>query len=169
MLVRGGVASCTTVLSGVSMAVFSGGLASETTVSSGGRIVATGKVVDAKILGGGSLSMSGERASASGVTVSGGRMGLESGARAVKTTVLDGWQFVKVDGIASGTQVLEDGQQIVYAEGTAVKTTVSSGGLLTGKEGACLSCTTLKSGAEMTLASGNVLEGANAFTGAFVR
>ncbi len=164
-----GTAVGTTVCSRARMIVSPSGTASTTTVSSGGRIVATGKVVDAKILGGGSLSMSGERASASDVVVSGGRMGLESGARAVKTTVSDGWQFVKVDGIASGTQVLEDGQQIVYAEGTVVKTTVSSGGLLTGKEGACLSCTTLKSGAEMTLASGNVLEGANAFTGAFVR
>ena len=93
VVVAGGIASFTTVNSGGDEFAYSGGTARSTTVSSGGAEF------------------------------------LYSGGTASFTTVSSGGdQFVYSSGTASGTTVSSGGDQFVYSSGTAIGTTVSSGG-----------------------------------------
>ena len=152
----GGTASNTTVSSGGTEIVLSGGtdigatiVASGTvTVSSGGTFELTSGTTGLPTLLAGATLEVGSGAvfsgdgqqrcqvkvlsggTDSGITVSSGGTEIVFAGGTASATVIDGSEIVLSGGVASGTIVSSGGTEIVSAGGTASETTVSSGGTL---------------------------------------
>ncbi|MEG6189165.1 autotransporter outer membrane beta-barrel domain-containing protein, partial [Enterobacter roggenkampii] len=125
----GGAASSTTISSGGKQHILSGGSANLAIISSGGnQLISSGGTANST-----TIYMYGRQNVESGGTATNttlnslGWQYVSSGGSATFTTINSGGaQYVSAGGIATSTTINSDGQQKVF--GTAISTTISSGG-----------------------------------------
>jgi autotransporter passenger strand-loop-strand repeat protein len=158
----GGIASMTTVFSGGSMFVSNGGTATMTTVSAGSMIVSNGATANSTTVSGGSMVVSNGGA-ASGATVMGsGKMIVSSNGKASGVTVSTGGSvFISSGGTASAV-TLKDGYLALSAGASVANLKLIGGSLFIGK-GANVNSVTNKKGVELTIEKGAVI---NNYSGA---
>ena len=136
------------------MTVLDGGIATDTTVNSGGRVTvssggtATGTTVNSK----GSMTVANGGTAEITTVNTGGKLEVSSGG-AANDAALHGDMNIVRGGTATGVTVLESGAMTVFSRGTADSTTVNSGGILN-VSGGTVTDTTVNSMGSMTVYSG---------------
>jgi autotransporter passenger strand-loop-strand repeat protein len=153
----GGVASATTVGAGATQFVSSGGAVFDTTVSGGAQYVSSGGSAAASVVLSGGMQAILDGGAASGATISaGGIQNVSSGGLVVDTTVLSsGLQTVFAGGIASSTTIGNGGSQVLSG-GMATSSVVSSGGAQSVLAGGTAFATTVSSGGAQNVLSGGI-------------
>lgn len=138
-----------TTVNGGAQFVYSGGVASATSLAAGGsqNVSSGGISVNTFVMSSGVQSVY-DGGFASGTTVSsGGAQNVNSGGLAIGTTVGSGGaQNVNNGGVVSGTVVATGGAQNVASGGVAVNTIVSSGGIQTVSSGGTAQATVVRQG-----------------------
>lgn len=163
-VLSGGLASKTTVFSGGQEFVDAGGVVSGSALRNGGTETVSGGVAyDSTVSGGvpGVYSLQDVTAAgmASGTKVFIGGAQNVSGGSAMLSVLSGGAQFVEAGGAVTGTTIAAGGYQFIGAGGTATATVVSSGGSQNVSGGAAYGTTQMSGGRDF-VAFGGVLSGA---------
>ena len=147
----GGTASDVLLKDGSALTVFSGGVASFTTLSGGFDYISSGGSAVGTVLSGGTEAIyGGGTASFSVVSANGGQV-VYSGGKAIGTELSGGLEAVYSGGSANGTFVGAGGGQYVYTGGTATGTVVNSGGAATLFAGGSASLAVVTSDGALTI------------------
>ena len=165
-LFSGAIASLTTVVSSGVVIVSSGGSATSTT-DGGLMILSAGGAATSTLVSG---SFGNEQvyagATETGAVVSNGGLlqvgvsGFGAGGTVTSATVKSGGLlFVDSGGVAIGAVVSDGGQEDVFANGSAISTVISSGGQELVFSGATVSGATILSGGLMQVSSGAIVTG----------
>ncbi len=124
----GGTAIGNVLKDGSSLTVFSGGVASFTTLSGGFDYVSSGGSAVGTVLSGGTEAVYGGGTASFSVVSANGGQAIYSGGEAVSALLDGGLEAVYSGGTASGTVVGAGGGEYVYVGGSASETVVDSGG-----------------------------------------
>ena len=153
-----GVANSVVVSSGGSLDVFRGGIVSNVSVFSDGRMTLSGVesngIVLSGVLNNASVNFGGQLVVdslglANGVTVNGGELHISSGGTVNDIMVSSGDLHVFTGGAANRTNINSGGRMILESEGSAKNTTVCAGGTLKVESGGLMISTSVQGGGRL--------------------
>lgn len=158
----GGIATSTTVNSGGIETVYAGGVANSTTINNGGyAYISSGGIASGTSVssGGGEVVFSGGTARFATISNLGNEYVFAGGTASSTTIKSGGIEYLYSGGVASFTTISNGGSELIFAGGTASGTVVSSGGVENINSGGVADGTTIRNGGTAVVRAGAVLNG----------